>query len=175
VRCDLTVIKMKEYKHQTNYELPIKPSPNLPNSKAVNLYPSLCFFEGTNVNAGRGTDLQFQVFGSPYLDKSLLPYRFTPQPNEGAKHPKHEGKECYGKDLSNYRRLYEINLSWLTKAYMLTDNQEGFFNDFFIKLAGTKKLQEQIEEGLTEKQIKATWVEGLEEYKKMREKYLLYE
>jgi uncharacterized protein YbbC (DUF1343 family) len=174
VQCDLTVIKMKDYNHKTNYELPIKPSPNLPNSKAVNLYPSLCFFEGTNVSAGRGTALQFQVFGSPNLDGSLLPYRFTPKPNEGAKHPKHEGKLCYGKDLSNYRKLYEINLSWLLKAYMLTDNQDEFFNDFFIKLAGTKKLQEQIVQGLTEKQIKATWVDGLEEYKKMREKYLLY-
>ena len=99
VQCDLTIIPLKNYWHDRPYDLPIKPSPNLPNAKSINLYPSLCFFEGTNVSAGRGTDMQFQIFGSPYSKRSE--FSFTPQPNEGSKYPKHRGKLCYGNNLPN--------------------------------------------------------------------------
>ncbi|HET8753693.1 MAG TPA: DUF1343 domain-containing protein, partial [Salinimicrobium sp.] len=96
IAAELRVIEMKNYNHSRKYELPVKPSPNLPNAKAINLYPSLCFFEGTNVNAGRGTSKQFQVFGSPYLDQEIYDYSYVPRPNEGSKHPKHNGVTCYG-------------------------------------------------------------------------------
>ncbi|MDR6301192.1 exo-beta-N-acetylmuramidase NamZ family protein [Mesonia maritima] len=172
--CDLMVIKMKNYAHQKTYSLPIKPSPNLPNDQAINLYPSLCFFEGTNVNAGRGTDLQFQVFGSPDLPASFFEYSYIPKPNEGAKYPKNEGQTCYGMNLSSAEKFSAINLSWLLKAYEHTTNKKEFFNNFFEKLAGTAKLQQQIEAGMSEKEIKATWKNGLENYLEMRKKYLLY-
>ncbi|TDQ29774.1 exo-beta-N-acetylmuramidase NamZ family protein [Tenacibaculum caenipelagi] len=172
IKCDLTVIPLENYTHQSQYSLPIKPSPNLPNDTSINLYPSLCFFEGTNVSVGRGTNKQFQVYGSPYLEKTT--FNFTPQPNEGAKQPKHNKKSCFGEDLSASESLVNLNLSWLLKAYQQSPKKE-FFNAFFTKLAGTKKLQEQIEEGLSEEGIKASWQEGLESFKKVREQYLLYE
>tara|TARA_R110002049_G_scaffold116110_1_gene268453 strand:+ start:12583 stop:13812 length:1230 start_codon:yes stop_codon:yes gene_type:complete len=174
MQCELKVIPIKNYNHSLPYSLPIKPSPNLPNDQAINLYPSLCFFEGTNVNAGRGTNTQFQVFGSPFLDPNNYTFKFTPKSNEGAKHPKHENKVCYGEDLTGFENLNGLNLNWLIEAYKNTEEQTEFFNDFFTKLAGTKKLQAQIESGLTEAQIKASWKEGLESFKKTREKYLIY-
>lgn len=174
LQCDLKVIEMENYNHSKTYSLPVKPSPNLPNDKAINLYPSLCFFEGTNVNAGRGTAKQFQVFGSPFLDSEYYPYSYTPQPMDGAQHPKHKGKECYGKDLSESPQLNSLNLEWLIEAYNHTASKEEFFNSFFTKLAGTEKLQQQIEEGLSAKEIEATWEEGLNEYREIRKKYLLY-
>lgn len=174
LKADLMVIPIKNYSKNTIYDLPIKPSPNLPNAKAINLYPSLCFFEGTNVNAGRGTNNQFQVFGSPFLDKEFYSYSYTPKANEGAKNPKHKNKLCFGKNLSNTQQLSSINLSWLIEAYQHTNNKEVFFNSFFTKLAGTKKLQQQIENGISEKEIKASWQKDLKEYNKMRKKYLLY-
>ncbi|WP_027138683.1 exo-beta-N-acetylmuramidase NamZ family protein [Gaetbulibacter saemankumensis] len=171
---NITVIKMKNYHHNLPYSLPIKPSPNLPNDRAINLYPSLCFFEGTNVSAGRGTDSQFQIFGSPYLDKTIFNFEFTPQSNAGAKYPKHENKMCFGKNLKEINSLNELNLNWLIEAYKNTEKQEAFFNSFFIKLAGTKELQNQIESGLSEAKIKSSWQEGLIKFKKTREKYLIY-
>ncbi|RKF03413.1 uncharacterized protein YbbC (DUF1343 family) [Tenacibaculum lutimaris] len=172
LKCNLTIIPLENYTHQSTYSLPIKPSPNLPNDVSINLYPSLCFFEGTNVSAGRGTDKQFQVYGSPFLEKTG--FSFTPQPNEGAKHPKYKGELCFGEDLSTSKRLANLDLSWLLKAYQQSPKKD-FFNSFFIKLAGTKKLQQQIEEGLSEEEIKASWQQGLENFKKIREQYLLYE
>ncbi|WP_425658999.1 exo-beta-N-acetylmuramidase NamZ family protein [Tenacibaculum ascidiaceicola] len=172
LKCDLTVILLENYTHQSTYSLPVKPSPNLPNDTSINLYPSLCFFEGTNVSAGRGTDKQFQVYGSPFLEKS--DFSFTPQPNEGAKHPKHKEKMCYGEDLSSSEPLSNLNLGWLLKAYQQSPKKD-FFNDFFTKLAGTKKLQQQIEQRLSEEEIKASWQQGLNDFKKVREQYLLYE
>ncbi|MCM8568060.1 DUF1343 domain-containing protein [Gramella jeungdoensis] len=174
VKCDLQVIKMKNYDHSLAYSLPVKPSPNLPNEKSINLYPSLCFFEGTNVNAGRGTTKQFQVFGSPFLDSEYYPYSYTPQSMDGAQNPKHKGKECYGKDLSKSPELNSLNLEWLIEAYNHTSSKEDFFNQFFTKLAGTKKLQQQIEEGLSAEEIEKTWQSGLKEYSEIRKKYLLY-
>ncbi len=173
-QCMLTVIPIKNYTHQTPYSLPIKPSPNLPNDTAINLYPSLCFFEGTNVSAGRGTDKQFQIFGSPFLNSIKFDFRFTPQSNEGAKSPKYQNELCYGLDLRKTKKLDALNLNWLIEAYSNTENKNEFFNKFFIKLAGTNKLQQQIESGLSEADIKASWHQGLENFKKIRSKYLIY-
>lgn len=174
ITCDLKVIPLKNYDYQKTNKLPIKPSPNLPNALSINLYPSLCFFEGTTVNAGRGTDLQFQIFGSPFLDKKIYDYHYTPKPNSGSKYPKHEGRRCYGKNLTHQDYLAEINLEWLINAYQNTLNQEGFFNAFFAKLAGTKSLENQIANGFTSDQIKETWQMGLKKYKALKTKYHLY-
>ncbi len=174
IQSDLQVIKMENYTHNLKYELPVKPSPNLPNAKAINLYPSLCFFEGTNVNAGRGTNKQFQVFGSPFLNQEIYTYSYTPESLEGAKSPKHLGKLCYGEDLSETPFLNRINLDWLINAYNNTANQQDFFNSFFTKLAGGTELQNQIEAGMTSEEIKQSWEEGLEEFKVKRQQYLLY-
>lgn len=173
IQCDLTVIPLKNYTHKSQYSLPIKPSPNLPNATAVNLYPSLCFFEGTTVSAGRGTDKQFQIYGAPNLN--LKEFEFTPQPNEGAKHPKHKNEVCFGEDLTKIAYQNTINLNWLIKAYEATDNKAKFFNSFFTKLAGTKKLQEQIISGKSIKDINTSWQDDLDEFKKTRAKYLIYE
>ena len=175
IQADLTVVEMEKYNHKLPYDLPIKPSPNLPNLTAINLYPSLCFFEGTNVNAGRGTSNQFQVFGSPFLNKDQFSYSYVPQSNEGAKNPKHLGKTCFGKNLTDTPRLSQINLEWLIEAYENTADKSTFFNAFFTKLAGTGKLQEQIEAGMSAEEIRATWQDGLEDYAAVREKYLIYE
>ncbi|WGF91303.1 exo-beta-N-acetylmuramidase NamZ family protein [Aequorivita marisscotiae] len=172
--CDLTIIKMKNYTHQTPYALPIKPSPNLPNAQSINLYPSLCFFEGTFINAGRGTDMQFQVFGAPSLPASNYTFSYTPQSNEGAKNPKFKGQLCHGKDLRNEPRLSKIKLEWLIDAYNANGKKKDFFNSFFVKLAGTDKLQKQIEQGLSAEEIRDSWKEGLSDFQKIRAKYLLY-
>ena len=175
VKCDITIIKIKNYTHQTEYSLPIKPSPNLPNDVAINLYPSLCFFEGTPLSAGRGTEMQFQVFGAPNLASEQYPFTFTPKANEGAKYPKFKNELCYGKDLQNTKKLNKLNLEWLIEAYTSSDNKKGFFIPFFTKLAGTTKLQEQIEKGYPYNEIRKTWLKGLENYDIMRGEYLLYE
>ncbi|MFD0963390.1 exo-beta-N-acetylmuramidase NamZ family protein [Pseudofulvibacter geojedonensis] len=172
MQCNITVIPCANYTKKSVYSLPIKPSPNLPNDTAINLYPSLCFFEGTNISVGRGTNKQFQVYGAPHLPKSN--FSFTPHPNEGAKYPKHQNTICYGKDLSNKTKLDHLNLEWIIDAYKKTPNKDNFFNSFFIKLAGTKKLQKQIENGASLQEIKASWKSGLNNYNLMREKYLIY-
>ena len=172
VKCDLKVIPCANYKRTMEYNLPVKPSPNLPNSQAINLYASLCFFEGTNVSVGRGTEKQFQIYGSPFLAKS--DFSFTPKPNEGAKDPVYNGKICYGEDLSKIKKVNRLELKWLLKAYNETPDKSKFFNSFFLKLAGTKKLKEQIEAGVSEKDIRNSWESGLNEFKLMRKKYLIY-
>ena len=170
--CNLEIIEMINYNRNDNYELPIKPSPNLPNSKSINLYPSLCLFEGTNVSVGRGTDKPFQHFGSPFL--KFYSYAFQPKSGPGSKYPKHENKICVGRNLENYPYLSSINLKWLIESYNQTNNKESFFNSFFDKLAGTDKLRTQIISGLNEKEIRSSWKTGLKEFKKTRTKYLLY-
>ncbi len=175
--CDLTVIPLKGYTHRSNYDLPIKPSPNLPNTKAINLYPSLCFFEGTSVSVGRGTNNQFQVIGSPYSQLPKHKFSFTPKPNEGAKHPKHNGKLCYGYDLRNFNTLNKLQLNWLIEFYDIhkaSSKKETFFNPLFTKLVGSKILQEQIEAGVSENKIKESWNNDIASFKKIREKYLIY-
>ena len=135
----------------------------------------MCFFEGTNVSAGRGTEKQFQIFGSPFLDSKMFQYQFSPQPNEGAKYPKHQYKICHGMDLSQAKRLNRLDLNYLIEAYQATENKDKFFNDFFTKLAGTKKLQVQIESRHTAYELKKNWVRGLQAYDEMRQAYLIYE
>ncbi|NNK88401.1 MAG: DUF1343 domain-containing protein [Flavobacteriaceae bacterium] len=173
--CNLTVIPMLNYSRSDPYQLKIKPSPNLPNDVAINLYPSLCFFEGTAVSAGRGTDMQFQVFGSPELNPEVFAFNFRPEPNAGAKYPKHTGKTCYGMDLRNHKRLDTLNLEWLIKAYQASLNKENFFNAFFEKLSGTDVLRSQIIAGLTTEEIRATWSEGLTDFRNTRQQYLIYD
>lgn len=174
VQCPIQVVTCGNYAKEMPYDLPIKPSPNLPNAQAVNLYPSLCFFEGTNVSEGRGTDKQFQVYGSPGLPESDYSYSFIPKPNFGAKNPEHNGKLCHGEDLSEAGILDRIELKWLIRAHNNTTNKNTFFNTFFVKLAGTETLQKQIEAGTPEKDIRKSWEKGLEAFRETRQKYLLY-
>jgi len=171
-KCELIVIEMENYTHNTNYDLPIKPSPNLPNARSVNLYPSLCLFEGTNISIGRGTDFPFQHFGAPYLKSN---YSFIPKSGEGSRNPKLENIECFGTDLrfqDNY--LTTINLNWIIETYKQCSEKEKFFNSYFDTLAGNDKLKKQIIAGKTAREIKTSWKEGLEEFKKVRGKYLIY-
>ena len=177
IKSDLTIIKLENYTHQSFYSLPIKPSPNLPNDVAINLYPSTCFFEGTNVSEGRGTNKQFQVYGSPYLKN--MDFSFIPQPNFGSKMPRYKDETCFGEDLSHTPRLNKISLAWLIKAYknntkkpFFTQEKDGSY--WIDKLYGNSDLRKHIEKGLTESQIKATWKTDLEKFKKIRVKYLLY-
>lgn len=172
VQCKLTVIPCSDYNRKMEYSLLAKPSPNLPNDQSINLYASLCLFEGTNVSMGRGTETQFQIYGSPFLKNTT--FNFTPKPNFGAKDPLYNGKECFGEDLTQYPKLKQLELKWLIKAYQNTSDKTKFFNAFFTKLAGTKKLQQQIESGVSETEIRKTWQKDLEAFKKMRTKYLIY-
>lgn len=171
-QCQLTVIPCLNYKREMFYSLPVRPSPNLPNDQAINLYASLCFFEGTNVSLGRGTNKQFQVYGSPDLPDTG--FSFTPMPNEGAKEPPLKGKVCYGEDLSNVPKVSRLELKWLIKAYSQTKDKSKFFIPFFTKLAGTKKLQQQIEAGKSEDEIRQSWQRGLADFKKIRKLYEIY-
>lgn len=174
VTCDLKVIPLKNYNRKISYDLPILPSPNLPNSKSINLYPSLCLFEGTNVSVGRGTDQQFQVFGSPDLDPKIFEFKFVPEPKTGAKHPKHNLIQCYGQNLEQTELLGKIQLEWLIKAYQNTADPSTFFNSFFTKLAGTTTLQKQIESGFSPELITKSWQKDLIDFKSIRSGYLLY-
>ena len=173
IKSPLTVIKLKNYTHDSEYRLPIKPSPNLPNEKSINLYPSLCFFEGTNVSVGRGTNMQFQIYGSPFLNKKNK-FTFTAVPNEGSKYQKHAYMISYGEDLRKVGKLSSINLSWLIKAYK-QNRTKSFFNPFFTKLAGTKTLQTQLEKEVSESVIKASWKKSINEFMIVRNKYLIYQ
>ena len=174
VQCDLTVIPLQNYTHKTTYSLPLRPSPNLPNDKSINLYASVCMFEGTNVSCGRGTEKQFQIFGSPYLSKDIYNFTFIPEPNFGSKTPKYLGQECYGLDLSVTENMESLNFSWLIDAYNATAEKDKFFNKYFYKLAGTHELKSQIEQGLSFEEIKQSWQEDLAAFKETREKYLIY-
>jgi uncharacterized protein YbbC (DUF1343 family) len=177
VKCELTVIRCKNYTHKTFYELPVKPSPNLPNQTSVYLYPSICFFEGTNISLGRGTPFPFQIYGSP-----LLPDRgfsFIPESVPGATNPPLRGVKCYGTDLRNAIKdnlvpSPEINLEWVIDAYNYYPDKDKFFTSYFDVLAAGPKLREQIQEGMSEEEIRATWKEGLAAFGKIRAKYLLY-
>jgi uncharacterized protein YbbC (DUF1343 family) len=172
VQCHLNIIPCENYRRTMPYHLLINPSPNLPNPKSINLYASLCLFEGTNVSVGRGTSTQFQVYGSPYLPNTG--FAFKPVPNFGAKNPLYDGITCYGENLTTAPRVKQLELKWLLKAYTETSDKSTFFNSFFTKLAGGPTLQNQIEFGLTEESIRESWEKGLRDFKKMREDYLLY-
>lgn len=173
VTCDVEVIKLKNWKHDDDYSLPVRPSPNLPNDQAVRLYPSICLFEGTVISVGRGTPTPFQVLGNPEL--KTLPYSFTPVPLKGySLEPPHKDKLCYGLDLRTVTPARKVDLSYLLQFYQLFPEKEKFFTSYFDKLAGTSLLKQQIKEGLTEEQIRASWQPGLDAFKAKRKNYLLY-
>ncbi len=175
----LIVIPCKNYSHNRRYVLPVKPSPNLPSMQSVYLYPSLCFFEGTAVSLGRGTDKPFQQFGHPSFPQNL--YHFTPHSMEGAKHPPLMDQTCYGFDLSKTEPLketgYHFSLKWLLEAYRLFPAKNEFFlnnGGFFNKLAGGEGLMQQLIAGKTEEEIRKSWEPALTGFKRIRKKYLLY-
>lgn len=176
VNAKYTLIPMLNYHKQKRYGVSDKPSPNLPNDRSINLYPSLCFFEGTQVSVGRGTDLPFQIYGSPWTKD--FPYQFTPKPTEGAKDPFLNGKLCYGENLSNNKEdLRAINIDWLLKAYKdyKNPNQDFFLkNLFFDKLAGSDELRKQMISGKSAKEIKDSWKNDLNNFEKIRQKYIVY-
>ena len=175
-KCELTVIPCKNYKHSTLYELPIPPSPNLPNIKSIYLYPSTCFFEGTVMSLGRGTSLPFQVYGHP--DYKGSNYSFTPQSISGAKNPPLLGKKCYGVDLSDtddkYIRKQGIDLSYVIDAYKNLNIGSKFFTSFFDLFAGCSYVREMIEQGCDADEIKARWQDDVTKFKKQRAPYLIY-
>jgi uncharacterized protein YbbC (DUF1343 family) len=172
VKCELVIIPVKNYSHDKSVSLSIRPSPNLPNDQSINLYPSLGFFEGTIINAGRGTEFQFQRYGAPFFPETEFSY--TPQANAGAKYPKFKGEKCYGVDLTNEKRLSKVNLTWLLDAYQKTPKDKDFFGKTFTAHAGTEKLQKQIEKGMTAEEIRDTWQNDIKSFEKIRSKYLLY-
>jgi len=184
---ELTVINCTGYNHQSLYELPVKPSPNIPDMATVYLYPSTCFFEGTVLSEGRGTPTPFRVFGHPSLPSNL--YAFTPVSREGAKEPKLKNQRCYGWNLSGTTEEVknmagrQIQLKWLLEAYRLFPDKKSFFlpsktgkpeDYFFNKLAGNSELMQHITEGKSEEDIRNTWQADIEKFKLIRKKYLIY-
>jgi uncharacterized protein YbbC (DUF1343 family) len=174
LKCDLEVIALQNWKHGDRYSLPLKPSPNLPNDQAVRLYPSICFFEGTVLSLGRGTDFPFQALGHP--DLKGFSFQFTPVTIEGiAKNPPQENKLCYGLDLRNVKIPEDkIDLHYLIDMYKAFPEKDKFFNSFFERLAGNDILRQQIKDGLSEEEIRKSWQKDLEAYKEIRKKYVLY-
>lgn len=177
MKVELKVIPVENYDHNDHYLLPVAPSPNLPNMKSIYLYPSLGLFEGTVMSIGRGTDMPFQVVGHPRLDTGMI--YFTPRSIPGvSKHPKHEGTKCRGWDLRDtamaLRDQKKLHLQWLIDSYSRLNAGDDYFRSFFYKLSGNNKLRNKIEQGWTEKQIKESWQQELEEFLVIRKKYLLY-
>ena len=174
-QCELSVIPAANYSHQMDFSLPVPPSPNLPNDLAVQLYPSLCFFEATSVSVGRGTDFPFQVLGGPKPE--LGDFSFTPRsiPNAAIK-PLNEGKVCYGVDLRKLEEVPQFTLKFFLDFYNQYENEKEFLTRerWLNLLAGTDKLIQQIRQGLSEAEIVKSWQPELDEYKRMRKKYLLY-
>lgn len=182
--CDLKVITLDGYSHSDFYELPIRPSPNLPNMSSVYLYPSLGLFEGTMLSVGRGTDLPFQVIGHPTLQnpnsKGKKPnYKFTPKPKPSALDPKYNGQVCYGYNLAEFgteylKNIKKIYLFWLIGTYQNTPDKTTFFEENFNYHVGNATLQQQIKDGVSEEEIRKSWKPGIDKFKVIRKKYLLY-
>jgi uncharacterized protein YbbC (DUF1343 family) len=172
LQCKLEVVKVKNYTHKDRYSLPIKPSPNLPNDLSIQLYPYLGLFEGTNISVGRGTEMPFQIIGSPNPKNGS--FIFTPKSMEGAKNPPHQDQKCYGIDFRANKPKEGFHLQYLIMMYNASEDKEKFFNNFLEKLTGTETLRNQIKEGLSEEKIKASWEADLIKYKTIRKKYLLY-
>jgi len=174
VQCDIKVISCSNYDHTTLFTPPIKPSPNLPNLNSIRFYPTLCLFEGTVVSVGRGTDLPFQIIGIPDSITNS-DFTFTPKSISGmAKKPLYEGKRCVGERLDSNSISRKIDLLYLIKYYNLYPNKEKYFNNFFNRLAGNATLQDQIKKGLSTDEIRKSWQNDLNAFKKKRKKYLLY-
>jgi uncharacterized protein YbbC (DUF1343 family) len=179
IKANLTVIPSKNYTRNTYYELPVPPSPNLPDMRSILLYPSTCFFEGTTLSLGRGTAKPFQYIGHPSLTTQ---FSFKPESNEGAKNPPLKGEKCYGVDLSTIPlpeiiHKKEINLSYLIDFYqrMKAKGLKYWLDNHFIdKLAGSDQLRTQIDNGMSEKEIRSSWQPKLQEFQKIRSKYLIY-
>jgi uncharacterized protein YbbC (DUF1343 family) len=177
--CNVTVIPVENYHSGIRYSLPLQPSPNLPNMHSIYLYPSLCFFEGTQISLGRGTDKPFQVYGHPAFDNKGFDYVFTPESVKAAPNPPQLGNRCFGKDLSTIPLDVldckgEIQLEYLLEAYYSFADKDSFFNSFFERLAGTSQLRQQLKDGKSEEQIRESWKPGIESYKIIRSQYLLY-
>ena len=178
VICNLTVIPCEGWKRKQPVTLPYAPSPNLPDSVSIMLYPSTCFFEGTVINEGRGTLHPFQVFGHPSLKG--MPYSYVPRPIKGmSMQPKCKGQTCYGMDLRGeyytILKMKRLNLAWLLQAYQEYKGKEPFFNALFNKLVGNDKVQRQLKEGATEEEIRAGWQDEVAGFMKVRERYLIYD
>lgn len=186
VKCPLTIIPVANYTHDMPYTLPVKPSPNLNTQQSILLYPSTCLFEGTYLNHGRGTYFPFTVLGSPFL-KGKYDFSFTPTGIKGmSETPLFMNQVCYGLDLRSYdveqlRKTKKINIQWLIELYNASPNKEQFFDNKLSKemglierLIGNGQFRQQIIDGKSEKEIRASWEPGLSEYKIMRKKYLLY-
>ena len=176
-KCDLTVIKVKNYTHEDYYQLPVRPSPNLPNMMAVYFYPSLGLFEGTVVSMGRGTDMPFQIIGHPKTKNKQ--FSFVPLPTTGAREPKYNNETCYGYDLRRFgldyaMSLRQVNLLWLEGMYKELKDSTKFFNEYFDAHAGTDKLQQQLKAGLKVNDVVKSWQKDIEIFRKTRKKYLLY-
>ncbi len=178
ILCDLQVIKCSNYTHDTMYQLPVIPSPNLPDMNSIYLYPSLCFAEGTVLSCGRGTEFPFQVLGAPEIPDTG--FSFTPKPSFGSSNPKYNGITCFGIDLRNALAegivpKPEMNIGWIIDMYNAYPDKEKFFNGYFNTLAGSSTLREQIISGMSAEAIRETWKEGLDKFRIIRAKYLLYE
>lgn len=172
-KCDLEIVPLKNWQHSDSYSLPIKPSPNIPNDQAVKLYSSICFFEGTPLSLGRGTQIPFQVIGHP--DLKNMPFQFTPVDVPGmAIDPPLENKVCNGLDLRNVEVAKKVDLHYLIDMYKAFPDKEKFFVPHFARWAGNNLLAQQIKDGLSEDQIRESWQKDLAGYKQMRTKYLLY-
>ena len=169
---ELKIIPIQNYSRTSMYELPKRPSPNLPNSQSIALYPSLCLLEPTVISIGRGTENQFQIFGHPEL--KITGYSFKPLPNFGSKNPKHNGIVCYGKNLSKVPKPKKIELKWIIEAYKYFPNQNDFFLKGFNLIAGNDKLKQQLISFSSEKEIRKSWEPQLKLFKKIRKKYLIY-
>ncbi len=177
LKCNLSYVLCKNYSHSSTYDLPVKPSPNLPTMRSIYLYPSVCFFEGTIVSVGRGTDEPFTVIGYP--GHKVGDYEFTPRSIKGAsKTPPYEGQLCNGYDLTylseHILKEKKLDLSWVIRMYKESEKKETFFNSYFKNLAGTDQLEKQIREGQSEAEIRLSWEPALSEFKEKRKKYLLY-
>lgn len=174
--CDITVIKCKNYTHQTLYHLPVSPSPNLPNMKSIYLYPSICLFEATPVSLGRGTEFPFQIYGHPNMKG--YSFTFTPQSIPGAKNPPQLNRLCYGVDLRNIPddEIFKkgFDLSYIIDAYKNLNLDDHFFRSFFEKLVGVSYIRKMIMEGKSADEIKAMWKDDVENFKTQRKPYLLY-
>ncbi len=176
LKADYRVIPVKNWSRDRAFRLPVRPSPNLPNMKAVYLYPTLCFFEATVLSVGRGTEKPFQVIGHPGFPGD---YHFTPKPVPGARHPKLEGRLCHGIDYSllsedSLRAMGRIRLDWIIGAWQRFPDKSAFFLPHFYRLAGNRELEEQIKAGLSEEEIRASWAPGLRNFEQIRSKYLIY-
>lgn len=178
LKCDLKVIPCLNYDHQTYYNLPVDPSPNLNSMEAIYLYPSLCFFEGSVMSLGRGTSFPFRVVGHP--EYPVRSFSFTPVATTANKNPKYMGKTCYGlnlqkMDIEELKQMYGLNLQWLIDVYNTMDRGEAFFTGYIDKLAGNDELRKQILAGNTEAQIRKSWQGDLDQFRVVRKKYLLYD